>query len=251
MCEPICHVDTLVEAEETLHSWWPNETEIHRPVTKPQYSLNSTSRADYKNFSQYTPCPAYTRLEALQHNSPDPHAAMGIVPGYRISEYAPRVSEKISYEHQLNSRRDPGHPIRGKRHGSFVWKVVSPARKMQHYKNPKMNSNERKDVLYKLANVETYDEDAKSLVSTISTKHKELKEKELDPSDEFEHFEPQVKNDTWILPASINHHLSTVAKQPGKLAPLDDLYDTAESEMKEIMIKPSHPRRHSQPPHVI
>ena len=48
----------------------------------------------------------------------------------------PKVVEKISYEHQFNSRLDPSHPIRGRRHGSFIWKVVSDVGK-QNRKNSK------------------------------------------------------------------------------------------------------------------
>merc|ERR550532_1844050 len=32
--------------------------------------------------------------------------------------------EGISYEHQYNSRLDPQYPVRGKRHGSFVWDEI-------------------------------------------------------------------------------------------------------------------------------
>ena len=62
----------------------------------------------------------------------------GIIPQAALTTGCkmPKVVEKISYEHQFNSRLDPGHPIRGRRHGSFIWKVVSDVGK-QNRKNSK------------------------------------------------------------------------------------------------------------------
>ena len=66
----------------------------------------------------------------LATNGIIPHAVL--TSGCKTS----KVVEKISYEHQFNSRLDPSHPIRGRRHGSFIWKVVSDVGK-QNRKNSK------------------------------------------------------------------------------------------------------------------
>ncbi|KAJ7375732.1 hypothetical protein OS493_039251 [Desmophyllum pertusum] len=65
-----------------------------------------------------------------------PTAAKPVPQGvHKTGSKMPKV-ERISYEHQFNSRLDPSQPVRGRRHGSFIWKVVSDIGK-QKRKNSK------------------------------------------------------------------------------------------------------------------
>ncbi|KAK3705154.1 hypothetical protein QZH41_003761 [Actinostola sp. cb2023] len=247
VCEPICHVDTLESQEEIFHTWWPNET-LQRPVTKPQYSLNSTSRADYKNFSLCSPRSASFSRQEVSSTS-KPQGAVGILPGYAPSQVAPHISEKISYEHQFNSRLDPSHPIRGKRHGCFVWKVSTPVQKTEHGRHLKKTAlRERKGVFYELKNTDTID-DAKTIVSTIGEKPKSAELSVPDKNNTPDTLEPKIKTDAWSSPEIINNDQQCmVAKQPQQTMHNGDLLDLTEREMEDV-IKPSRPRRHSPPPH--
>ena len=53
-------------------------------------------------------------------------ASNGIIPRAVLMTgcKTPKVIEKISYEHYFNSRLDPSHPIKGRRHGSFMIKLI-------------------------------------------------------------------------------------------------------------------------------
>lgn len=113
-CEPICHVSTTIKETAEFHPWWPNELP-EKKAKVPKYSLESTSRFDYQKINQQKVTGRYTS------NSLITESATGIVPSPKTPKQT-RFSEKISYEHQYNSRLDPNEPIRGKRHGSFVWR---------------------------------------------------------------------------------------------------------------------------------
>jgi len=124
ICEPICYVKTTVDSQETHPSWWPEE--LPEKSTKvPQHSFDSTARSDYRP-------PPIPHERSMIHSGSlaiqGTPATNGMIPPQAILKTgckAPKVVEKISYEHQFNSRLDPSHPIRGRRHGSFIWKVVS------------------------------------------------------------------------------------------------------------------------------
>lgn len=249
VCEPICHVDTTVQEEKkrNVHSWWPEET-IQSPVKKPVYSLSSTSRTDYKNFSFCSPQTGYSRHENLSFNVPRSKGAVGIVPGYRSSEHAHPILEKISYEHQFNSRLDPSHPVRGKRHGCFVWKVMTPTRHKHGRDRSLSSQNDIKDVSYELTNAEAIDDnmDAKSMVSTIS--NKTTKVVNINPRRSKD--EPQMKNDAWSTPAlHPNTNPMGVARQHEQPTQSND-FEMTDHEVKDA-IKPSRPRRLSPPPHTL
>ena len=138
ICEPICYVKTAVDSPVTCPSWWPEE--LPEKTTKvPQHSFDSTARSDYRP----PPLPherltRYSSNLAMQATS----AATGTVTQvvHKTGSKVPKVVEKISYEHQFNSRLDPSQPIRGRRHGSFIWKVVSDI--------DKQNRKSRKPVEY-------------------------------------------------------------------------------------------------------
>lgn len=123
ICEPICYVKTTVDSQVTCPSWWPEELP-EKSSKVPQHSFDSTARSDYRP----PPFPherlmMYSGSQATQATP----ATNGIIPQvvHKTECKMPKVVEKISYEHQFNSRLDPSHPIRGRRHGSFIWKVVS------------------------------------------------------------------------------------------------------------------------------
>lgn len=123
ICEPICYVKTAVDSPVTHPSWWPDE--LPEKTTKvPQHSFDSTARSDYRP-------PPFPHERLTRHSSnlatQATSAATGIVSQgvHKTGSKASKVVEKISYEHQFNSRLDPSQPIRGRRHGSFIWKVVS------------------------------------------------------------------------------------------------------------------------------
>ena len=124
ICEPICYVKTSVDSPVKYPSWWPEELP-EKSTRIPQKSFDSTARSDYRP-------PPFSPGKITRYNSNlalqvVPAGASGILPqaAYKTGHTTPKVVEKISYEHQFNSRLDPSHPIRGRRHGSFIWKVVS------------------------------------------------------------------------------------------------------------------------------
>ncbi|XP_031551373.1 uncharacterized protein C2orf73-like [Actinia tenebrosa] len=247
VCEPICHVDTTVQAEDNgnVLSWWPDET-VQTPVKKPLYSLSSTSRADYKNFHSCSSQTGYSRHENLGSNAPRSKGAVGIVPGYRTSENSHPILEKISYEHQFNSRLDPSHPVRGKRHGCFVWKVVTPTRnKHGRDRSLSTNKNDIRDVSYELTNAEAIDDnmDAKSMVSTLSDKTTKVVKSNAKGSNEL-----QLKNDAWCAPAPNTNTMDVDRLQ--EQTTQSAVYEMTDDEKKDL-IKPSRPRRLSPPPHTI
>ena len=102
-------------------SWWPDE--VPEQQTKiPEHSSDSTSRTDY-------PPPPIPHDRITRYSS---NLAMQVTPAgifhqepHKSGVCTPKIVEKISYEHQFNSRLDPSHPVRGRRHGSFIWKVIS------------------------------------------------------------------------------------------------------------------------------
>ena len=121
ICEPICYVKTAVDSPVTFPAWWPDES-LTKPPKIPAHSFDSTSRTDYRP----PPFP-HDRITRYSSNLSMQVTPAGIIPhgAQTSSAKTPKVVERISYEHQFNSRLDPSHPIRGRRHGSFIWKVIS------------------------------------------------------------------------------------------------------------------------------
>ncbi|XP_078000650.1 uncharacterized protein LOC144453251 [Glandiceps talaboti] len=119
--EPICYVDTKGTRREQS-DWWPSRTSSE-PMKKPTYSKASTMRSDYE-YSDKSKSAGLTRHGCNPHTD----AAHGIVPINGLyPKKGPRLLvEHISYEHQYDSRNSANNPVRGKRHGSFVWDILHP-----------------------------------------------------------------------------------------------------------------------------
>ena len=152
ICEPICYVKTAADSPVTFPAWWPDES-LTKPPKIPTHSFDSTSRTDYRP----PPFP-HDRVTRYSSNLAIQVTPAGIIPqgSQTSSAKIPKVVEKISYEHQFNSRLDPSHPIRGRRHGSFIWKVRSDVGK------PKGKCNKPVEYAYK------EDEPAKAVTSELT-----------------------------------------------------------------------------------
>lgn len=163
ICEPICYVKTSLNAPVTCPSWWPEE--LPEKTTKvPQRSLDSTARSDYRAPPvSHDKSARYSSNLAMQSTS----TTTGIVPRGvpKTGSKMTKVKEKISYEHQFNSRLDPSQPIRGRRHGSFIWKVVSDF--------GKQNKRNSQPVEY------AYTETDKSM-DTMTTQHTAVKTPDIE-----------------------------------------------------------------------
>lgn len=250
VCEPICHVDTLIPKDDTLCSWWPNEIKDHA-IIKPKYTYHSTSRADYKNFSLESPRgTSYSRHEILNQRAPKPEGNIQILPGCSSPQVMPNMLEKISYEHQFNSRRDPSFPVRGRRHGCFVWKASLPVYRTDNHKYLKSKSPRNKKYANNELNItETIDNsDTKSIISTISEKPKIQETSSSDNDKILETFEHKVKSNAWSSDDPSNNQSSMVTKQQTQTK--NDIIDFTEDEMEDV-IRPSKPRRHASPPHIV
>jgi hypothetical protein len=150
MHEPICDVQsqtkatTATEADAEADKWWkwtPSRDSTSggaaaRP--KPKYSYHSSNRDDYRK-------PEKPQAGQTRHgsNPASGNLSHGIVPVTSLaSAKGPRLLvEHISYDHQYNSRTNPSQPIRGKKHGSFVWDCLHPV------SPPKLAATNRTTVL--------------------------------------------------------------------------------------------------------
>lgn len=121
--EPICSVYTDINQGEPTH-WWPSRVS-KESLQLPPRTNNTIYRSDFLERER----PSSTGFGSTRHMAnPHKEPALGTVP---VNFLRPRdgqqrfFKEKISYEHQYNSRYDANYPIRGKRHGSFVWDPMS------------------------------------------------------------------------------------------------------------------------------
>lgn len=103
LCEPVCCVATEAVKNKQAN-WWPDKIPKDE---KPQscYSLDSTSRSDYKpiNIAEYVKNCQVEKQHLMKT---------------RKAQATGR--ESISYEHKYNSRLSNNQPERGKLHGSFI-----------------------------------------------------------------------------------------------------------------------------------
>ncbi|XP_072265791.1 ciliary microtubule inner protein 6 [Pyxicephalus adspersus] len=113
---------TFMETASTKNQqteWWPRKEEsVLRH--KPSYDLTTTQRSNFCNLSYSS---HQTRHGCNPHKTP----LSGIVPlaSPRGRNRLPKLfQEEISFIHQYDSRLTPNEPIRGKRHGGFVWKEI-------------------------------------------------------------------------------------------------------------------------------
>lgn len=129
--EPVCNVYTK-ETRPQQCDWWPHQSS-DKPLAKPPHTLDSTVRSDY----QYRG--SGIKGNTRHSSNPNKEPALGSAPVnfMRKPDGKQRFwKEGISYEHQYNSRLDPQYPIRGKRHGGFVWDEFPPhevTRMLHHY----------------------------------------------------------------------------------------------------------------------
>lgn len=103
LCEPVCCVKTERVKNEQAN-WWPTKIPIEERYN-PSYSLESTSRSDYRptDIARYMK----SRSEETKHS-------------IEVQKSKATGREKISFEHQYNSRLPDNQPQRGKLHGSFI-----------------------------------------------------------------------------------------------------------------------------------
>lgn len=120
--EPVCAVYSK-ETHSAQHQWWPsraNEGDLH----KSDYTRDTIYRNDFMYTKKLAPQPS-SRHSANPNTTP----VTGIAPVNFLHEKDGQqrfYKEGLSYEHQYNSRADPNYPIRGKRHGAFVWDKMKP-----------------------------------------------------------------------------------------------------------------------------
>ncbi|KAM3932529.1 LOW QUALITY PROTEIN: ciliary microtubule inner protein 6 [Leptodactylus fuscus] len=116
--EPITYMLTS-NTKHRQTEWWPRyEENVY--LHKPSYNLMTTQRSDFRHQTYSSP---QTRHGCNPHKSP----LHGIVPlaSPRGRNRLPKLlQEEISFLHQYDSRLTPNEPIRGKRHGAFVWKEI-------------------------------------------------------------------------------------------------------------------------------
>ncbi|CAH1792566.1 unnamed protein product [Owenia fusiformis] len=137
LMDPVCDVHTITTQHEQ-DSWWPHR-ESQSKLKVPDHTLDTTARKDFQYRGDGKP-------QASKHCNPEKNAALGGVPVNFMRERDGKqrfIKEGISYEHQYNSRLDPQYPIRGKRHGSFVWSQMSEDKVkdlLHHYGNEYLNN---------------------------------------------------------------------------------------------------------------
>ncbi|XP_033734473.1 uncharacterized protein C2orf73 homolog [Pecten maximus] len=141
--EPVCSVYTASSHDEQ-NLWWPSRTS-NEPLNVPPKTKDTVYRGDYMQDGDRIQSSGSTRHSANLHREP----ALGTVPVNFLparDENKRFFKEKISYEHQYNSRLEPNYPIRAKRHGSFVWEQMSNA-ESQHMidEQTTLNELERKE----------------------------------------------------------------------------------------------------------
>ncbi|OCT79285.1 uncharacterized protein C2orf73 [Xenopus laevis] len=117
--EPIPHMETA-STKHMQSEWWPRD-EDQATLHKPSYDVMTTQRSDFQK-SSYLSNPQ-TRYSAKPCKSP----VCGIVPlaPPRSRTRLPKLlQEQISFIHNYNARSTQNEPIRGKRHGAFVWTEI-------------------------------------------------------------------------------------------------------------------------------
>ncbi|CAL1526887.1 unnamed protein product [Lymnaea stagnalis] len=122
LCEPVCNVHTT-EVQYEEGKWWPARANPGNLIVPP-YAEDTQYRIDY-NYRRGENPKGCGRHTANINREP----ALGAIPVNLLKERdgSQRLyKEGLSFEHQYNSRKDPNYPIRGKRHGAFVWDRMDP-----------------------------------------------------------------------------------------------------------------------------
>ncbi|GFR81652.1 chromosome 2 open reading frame 73 [Elysia marginata] len=120
--EPICNVYTKPLQHEEA-KWWPSRANPGSLVVPP-YAEDTHYRVDFNLRHGERPSGSGRHTAHLNRE-----AALGSIPVNYLRERDGSqrfYKEGLSYEHMYNSRADPNYPIRGKRHGAFVWSRMNP-----------------------------------------------------------------------------------------------------------------------------
>ncbi|XP_067940043.1 uncharacterized protein [Watersipora subatra] len=126
--DPVCYVPSAQEEEH----WWPGRVP---PLTKPSppKTKDSTMRSDYDWTNEHQ---TYGSNRHKHHIS---KPALGAVPVNYLPEkdgHQRFFKERISYEHQYDSRFDKNYPIRSARHGAYVSQPITAEMADKLLKNP-------------------------------------------------------------------------------------------------------------------
>ncbi|CAG5116575.1 unnamed protein product [Candidula unifasciata] len=98
--EPICNVYTAPVHHEEKY-WWPARSNPGK-LKIPPFAEETHYRIHYN--CRHVPVNFLRERDGTQRFN----------------------KECVSYEHIYNSRANPNYPVRGKRHGAFVWKRLDP-----------------------------------------------------------------------------------------------------------------------------
>lgn len=120
--EPICNVYThAVQKDEG--KWWPSRPNPGE-LAVPPFARDTHYRNDFEYRQGDRPEGSGRHTSHI-----DREPALGTVPVNYLREKDGSqrfYKEGMSYEHMYNCRTDTGYPIRGKRHGAFVWSRMDP-----------------------------------------------------------------------------------------------------------------------------
>ncbi|KAM8947895.1 ciliary microtubule inner protein 6 [Pelodytes ibericus] len=118
---------SLMETADTKHcqaEWWPRSKEstfIHRP----SYDRKTTQKNEFPAMVYSSP---QTRHGCNPHKTPL-HGIVPLASPRDRTKFPKLLQEEMSFTHQYNARLTPNEPIRGKRHGVFVWKEIKTEHK--------------------------------------------------------------------------------------------------------------------------
>lgn len=137
--EPICHVET--KGQPKGHWIAP---QLPSPTDAPlaAYTFDTVFRKDFcrnqnKNFEK-----------CMQSRATDTTKNASSKKGFHLNNLQEKdvnIKEKISYEHCYDSRYDKNYPLRGKRHGSFVWtKKPEPSMRSWSYFERHLDNDDSK-----------------------------------------------------------------------------------------------------------
>ncbi|RUS72291.1 hypothetical protein EGW08_019937, partial [Elysia chlorotica] len=110
-----------VQHEEA--QWWPSRANPGSLIVPP-YAEDTHYRADFNYRHGERPTGSGRHTAHVNRE-----AALGSIPVNYLRERDGSqrfYKEGFSYEHMYNCRSDPNYPIRGKRHGAFIWNRMDP-----------------------------------------------------------------------------------------------------------------------------
>lgn len=159
--EPVNRVNTRNVSDQMEKRWWEWNLPVENPNLKKRSlsssNLNTNNKQDvdipgfqttYQKDHGYlrtAPAPA-VRIGSVNENqggaarhtyNPNNAHAVGIIPINDLNNYSKNVSgeqpgqqrvfaDKMSFEHNYDSRKDANYPVRGKRQGAYVIEQIEP-----------------------------------------------------------------------------------------------------------------------------